>query len=83
MLRELGADEVIVAICAIRGMPAIPGNVGAATGATADLDLVRRATHAWMPIGDKVVIIGGELVGVELAEFLMERGRQVTVVDVP
>jgi NADPH-dependent 2,4-dienoyl-CoA reductase/sulfur reductase-like enzyme len=34
-----------------------------------------------MPIGDKVVIIGGELVGVELAEFLMERGRQVTVVD--
>ena len=56
--------------------------VGAATGATANLDLVRKATHAWMPIGEKVVIIGGELVGVELAEFLMERGRQVTVVDV-
>ncbi|MCC6925702.1 NAD(P)/FAD-dependent oxidoreductase [Novosphingobium sp.] len=55
--------------------------VGAATGATANLDLVRKATHAWMPIGDKVVIIGGELVGVELAEFLMERGRRVTVVD--
>jgi NADPH-dependent 2,4-dienoyl-CoA reductase/sulfur reductase-like enzyme len=55
--------------------------VGAATGASANLDLVRKATHAWMPIGNKVVIIGGELVGVELAEFLMERGRQVTVVD--
>ncbi|WP_097093365.1 oxidoreductase [Novosphingobium sp. Chol11] len=54
--------------------------LGAATGATANLDLVRKATHAWMPLGKRVVIIGGELVGVELAEFLMERGREVTVV---
>ncbi|MEZ5742527.1 MAG: FAD-dependent oxidoreductase [Sphingomonadaceae bacterium] len=55
--------------------------VGAATGASANLDLVRKATHAWMPLGDRVVIIGGELVGIELAEFLVERGRKVTVVD--
>ena len=55
--------------------------VGAATGASANLDLVRKATHAWMPLGDRVVIIGGELVGIELAEFLHERGRTVTVVD--
>jgi 2,4-dienoyl-CoA reductase-like NADH-dependent reductase (Old Yellow Enzyme family)/NADPH-dependent 2,4-dienoyl-CoA reductase/sulfur reductase-like enzyme len=55
--------------------------VGAATGATANLDLVRKATHAWMPLGNHVVIIGGELVGIELAEFLQERGRTVTVVD--
>ena len=55
--------------------------VGAATGASANIDLVRKATHAWMPLGDKVVIVGGELVGVELAEFLQERGRDVTVVD--
>ena len=54
--------------------------VGAATGATANLDLVRKATHAWMPLGKRVVIIGGELVGCELAEFLMERGREVTIV---
>ncbi|MCB2048172.1 MAG: FAD-dependent oxidoreductase [Novosphingobium sp.] len=59
----------------------IATKVGAATGATANLDVVRKATHAWMPLGDKVVIIGGELVGVELAEFLQERGREVTVVD--
>jgi 2,4-dienoyl-CoA reductase-like NADH-dependent reductase (Old Yellow Enzyme family)/siroheme synthase (precorrin-2 oxidase/ferrochelatase) len=58
----------------------IATRVGAATGATANLDLVRRATHAWMPLGKRVVIIGGELVGLELAEFLIERGRQVTVV---
>lgn len=55
--------------------------VGAATGASANIDLVRKATHAWMPLGDKVVIVGGELVGIELAEFLQERGREVTVVD--
>ena len=55
--------------------------VGAATGATANLDLVRKATHAWMPIGKRVAIIGGELVGIELAEFLHERGREVTVIE--
>ena len=54
--------------------------VGALTGATANLDLVRKATHRWMPLGQNIVIIGGELVGVELAEFLMERGRTVTIV---
>ena len=55
--------------------------VGAATGATANLDIVRKATHAWMPLGKRVVIIGGELVGIELAEFLHERGREVTVIE--
>ncbi len=55
--------------------------VGAATGVTANLDLVRKATYAWMPLGDRVVIIGGELVGIELAEFLHERGRKVTVIE--
>ena len=55
--------------------------VGGATGLTANLDFVRKATHAWMPLGKRVVIIGGELVGIELAEFLHERGRDVTVLE--
>lgn len=55
--------------------------VAAATGASGNLDLVRQATKSWMPLGDRIVIIGGELVGLELAEFLMERGRTVRVVD--
>ncbi|MEC3948228.1 oxidoreductase [Sphingobium sp. HWE2-09] len=58
----------------------IATKVGAATGATAHLELVRKATRSWMPLGKRVVIIGGELVGCELAEFLMERGREVTIV---
>jgi len=54
---------------------------GAATGLTANLDFVRKATHAWMPLAKHVVIVGGELVGLELAEFLSERGRTIAVVD--
>lgn len=55
--------------------------IGAATGATANLDFVRKASRQWMPLGQRIVIVGGELVGLELAEFLNERGRTVTVVD--
>lgn len=116
-LRSIGAEVVIVATGAVRGMPLIPGSeqdhvfsgddmrqmmlggssdalrrktglltrvatrLGAATGASANLALVRKATHAWMPLADTVTIIGGELVGLELAEFLAERGRTVHVVD--
>lgn len=62
-------------------MTRLATKVGAATGLTANLDFVRNATKAWMPLGDNIVIIGGELVGVELAEFLHERGRKVTVIE--
>ncbi|MDE2410199.1 MAG: FAD-dependent oxidoreductase [Sphingomonadales bacterium] len=52
-----------------------------AVGIAGSPDLVRKASKLWMPVGDRVVIIGGELVGLELAEFLHERGRAITVVD--
>ena len=55
--------------------------IGAATGITANLDFVRLATRRWMPLGKRITIIGGELVGLELAEFLHERGREVTVIE--
>ena len=55
--------------------------IGAATGMTANLDFVRSATRRWMPMGKHITIIGGELVGLELAEFLHERGREVTVLE--
>jgi 2,4-dienoyl-CoA reductase-like NADH-dependent reductase (Old Yellow Enzyme family)/thioredoxin reductase len=62
-------------------MTRLATKVGAATGITANLEFVRNATKAWMPLGQDVVIIGGELVGIELAEFLQERGRKVTVIE--
>ncbi|MCV7090957.1 FAD-dependent oxidoreductase [Mycobacterium interjectum] len=41
----------------------------------------RLATRAWMPIGRRVAIIGGDLVALELAEFLASRGRQVSILE--
>ncbi|CAN5206117.1 NAD(P)/FAD-dependent oxidoreductase [soil metagenome] len=55
--------------------------VGATTGISDNLDFIRKATRQWMPFGQRIVIIGGELVGLELAEFLRDRGRDITVVD--
>lgn len=45
------------------------------------VSLLRFMSRIWMPIADEVVIIGGGLVGLELAEFLVERGRKVTVLE--
>ncbi|MCX6397060.1 MAG: FAD-dependent oxidoreductase [Propionibacteriales bacterium] len=42
---------------------------------------VRRATSAWMPVGQRVVIVGGDLVAIEFAEFLASRGRTVAVLE--
>lgn len=42
---------------------------------------IRAVTQRFMPIGKDVVVIGGSLVGLELAEFLAERGRRVTLLE--
>ncbi|PRI14368.1 FAD-dependent oxidoreductase [Mycobacterium shigaense] len=42
---------------------------------------VRLATRAWMPLGRRVVIIGGDLVALELAEFLASRDRLVSILE--
>jgi 2,4-dienoyl-CoA reductase-like NADH-dependent reductase (Old Yellow Enzyme family)/thioredoxin reductase len=43
--------------------------------------LIRRLSRIWMPLGQRVIIIGGGLVGCELAEFLAERRRQVIILE--
>ena len=48
---------------------------------TRNARLLRRLSYWWMPVKKRVCIVGGGLVGLELAEFLAERGRQVTVVE--
>lgn len=42
---------------------------------------IRSLSKTWMPVGKRIVVIGGGLVGLELAEFLAERGRLVTVLE--
>lgn len=56
-------------------------SVGRSVGLLATIDRVRHWSTRWMPIGRDVVVIGGGLVGVELAEFLAERRRRVTVLE--
>jgi len=54
---------------------------GRMLGVTSDPAKLRRASLAYMPIGRRVAIVGGGLVGAELAEFLVERGREVVVIE--
>jgi pyruvate/2-oxoglutarate dehydrogenase complex dihydrolipoamide dehydrogenase (E3) component len=42
---------------------------------------LRSLTKYYMPLGKNVVVIGGALQGCELAEFLVKRGRTVTIVE--
>jgi 2,4-dienoyl-CoA reductase (NADPH2) len=43
--------------------------------------MLRKLTGIFMPVGKRVVIIGGAIQGCQLAEFLIKRGRQVTIVE--
>ena len=54
---------------------------GSLAGVTDSSDAIQNLSRLWMPLGKRVAIIGGGLVGLELAEFLVERGRQVTVLE--
>jgi len=72
----LHPDAVIVAVGAEPAFPPIPGIEGEAV------------VHAWkalrgegIPAGDRVLVIGGGATGLETAEFLAERGKRVTVVE--
>lgn len=54
---------------------------GGIVGATGSRRALHGLSKLWMPLGKRVVIVGGGLVGLELAEFLLARGREVTVLE--
>jgi NADPH-dependent 2,4-dienoyl-CoA reductase/sulfur reductase-like enzyme len=94
LIEELKPDAVIVAMGGIPTVPEIPGinrrNVVSVPKLHRMLkfylrflspELLGKLTKIWMPIGKNVVIIGGGLQGCELAEFLVKRGRKVTIVE--
>jgi 2,4-dienoyl-CoA reductase (NADPH2) len=86
-------DAVVVATGGIVKIPEIPGidgkNVMILTKLDSLLYLVGPKLAAWgskyvpfaMPIGKRVVIMGGEHHACELAEFLTKRGRKCTIVN--
>ena len=92
--KELKPDVVILATGGLPAVPKIPGidrrnvvsNVQLHNMLKAYLRFLgpktlRQLTNVWMPLGKRVVIIGGGIQGCQLAEFLTKRGRKVTIVD--
>ena len=94
LIQEMKPDVVILATGGVPTLPRIPGIQGNNVVSNAKLHrmlklflrffapaTLRRLTKIWMPLGKRVVIIGGGIQGCELAEFLVKRGRKVTIVD--
>lgn len=94
MIDKLKPDVVIVAGGGKHTIPTIPGMEGKNVVSSAALHgrlksylrffspkMLERLTRLWMPVGKRVLVIGGRIHGCEVAEFLVKRGRQVTIVD--
>ena len=72
---EAGADAVIIAT---GGEPVLPNIEGiAGDNVMQAVDVLTGDT----PAGDRVVVAGGGVVGCEVALFLSEKGRDVTIID--
>jgi 2,4-dienoyl-CoA reductase (NADPH2) len=94
MLNELKPDVVILAVGGKMKVPEIPG-INSRIVLTAPVlhsrlkglmrfftpQFLQKITQYWVPIGKKAVIIGGEIQGAELAEFLVKRGRKVVILS--
>jgi 2,4-dienoyl-CoA reductase (NADPH2) len=86
-----------VVILAAGGVPTIPDIPGINSKNVVNIDALRRQlktflrffspqmlrslTKYYLPLGKKVIIVGGGIQGCQLAEFLVRRGRQVTIVE--
>ena len=94
VIEKIKPDVVILATGGIPTIPEITGinkhNVISSTDLHRKLNFylrflgprtLRWLTRFFMPIGKRVVIIGGGIQGCELGEFLIKRGRKVTIVD--
>lgn len=94
VIEEFKPDVVILAAGGIPGVVEIPGinrrNVVSSSTLHRTLKSYLRflgpkalewLARFWMPIGKRVVVIGGAIQGCELAEFLVKRRRKVTIVD--
>jgi 2,4-dienoyl-CoA reductase (NADPH2) len=93
VIEKIKPDVVLLAAGGTPKEPDIPGIKGRHVVSNAALHrmlkfylkfmeprTLRWLTQFWMPIGKRVVIMGGTLHGCELAEFLVKRGRKVTIV---
>ena len=93
-INRLKPDTVILATGSLPVLPDIPGIDSRNVVKPADLhskakfalryfgpDFLRWATRFYLPVGKNVVVIGGSMHGLELAECFVKQGRKVTIVD--
>lgn len=76
-----GSGDVAAALRKLPRMGRVAAMAGRRLGLLKDPERLARLTEHYMPIGNRVAIVGGGLVGIELAEFLVDRGRAVTVLE--
>jgi 2,4-dienoyl-CoA reductase (NADPH2) len=94
LISQLAPDVVVVASGGVLGVPDIPGIDRKIVVSGPKLHSMLKfylrffrpktlgsLTKLWMPVRKRVIIIGGGLHGCELAEFLVKRGRKVTIVE--
>jgi len=73
MIERFEPETVVLAVGARPLIPDIPGLDKAHVAQAGDV------LEGRVEVGNKVVVIGGELVGCETAEFLADKGKKVTV----
>jgi 2,4-dienoyl-CoA reductase (NADPH2) len=94
LIEEIKPDVLIIAAGGIHDVPKLPGIDGRNVLTSRDLHrklksflkffgprLLSWLTKIWMPLGKRVVIMGGGIHGCQIAAFLVKRGRKVTIVE--
>jgi 2,4-dienoyl-CoA reductase (NADPH2) len=94
MIREFKPDVVVLGTGGLTAVPAIPGIDNRKVVRSEKLHgmlkmalkffgpkALEKLTKIWMPLGKRVIIIGGGIQGFQLAHFLTLRERKVTIVD--
>ncbi len=83
LLKELEADSMVIAVGGRFSSPAIDGDqADHVLRGQAVLELVKRGGQgADLAIGQTVAIIGANLIGIELAEWLARRGKRVHLIE--
>ena len=93
-VKKVQPDAIIVAVGSAENLPNIPGmdKKIVVTGADLHKQLKRalklfsieslgKLSKLYLPLGKKVILIGGGIQGLQTAHFLMMRGREVVIVE--
>ncbi|MFC1961670.1 FAD-dependent oxidoreductase [Chloroflexota bacterium] len=75
IIQQMCPDVLIIATGAIPIIPEIPGVEKSIVATAIDILLGKK------DIGEEIVVIGGGLVGCEIAAFLAAKGKKVTIVE--